>query len=67
MPRPARGRAARRVIGARSRATIVLSILLVLLGITLIVETAIVGGNVGYVLGVLLALAGGLRLYLSSR
>jgi hypothetical protein len=55
------------VIGARSRATIVLSILLVLLGITLIVETAIVGGNVGYVLGVLLALAGGLRLYLSSR
>ena len=67
MPRAARGRAARRVTGAPKRVTVGLSILLVILGSALIVETAVVGGGVGYLLGVLLALAGGLRLYLSSR
>ena len=53
--------------GAPKRVTVGLSILLVILGIALIVETAVVGGGVGYLLGVLLALAGGLRLYLSMR
>lgn len=52
---------------ARRRATIFLSVVLVVLGIVLIVETAVVGGNLGYLLGVLFVLAGGLRLYLSSR
>jgi hypothetical protein len=55
------------VTSARTRATVILSAVLVLLGITLIVETALVNGGLGYLLGVLLALAGGLRLYLSSR
>jgi hypothetical protein len=67
VPRAARGWAARRVTGAPKRVTVVLSILLLILGIALIVETAIVGGGVGYLLGMLLALAAGLRLYLSSR
>ena len=51
----------------RTRATVVLSTLLVLLGVVLIVETALVGGALGYLLGALFVLAGGLRLYLSSR
>jgi hypothetical protein len=48
----------------------VLSALLVLLGVAVFVRTAIAGGGVlalGYVVGVLLVLAGGLRLYLSAR
>jgi hypothetical protein len=55
------------VTGTRARATVVLSAVLVLLGVVLIVETAIVGGGFGYLLGALFVLAGGLRLYLSSR
>lgn len=66
MPRPARGRPQGRV-NARTRATIFLSGALVVLGVAVIVETAVVGGGVGYVLGVLFALGGGLRLYLSTR
>ena len=53
--------------GAPTRVTIVFSGVMVVLGIVLVVETALVGGGVGYLLGVLLVLAGGLRLYLSSR
>jgi hypothetical protein len=52
---------------ARTRATLVLSGLLVTLGLALIVETAVLGGGLGLILGVLFVLAGGLRLYLSSR
>jgi fucose permease len=55
------------VTGTRARATVVLSAVLVLLGVVLVVETAIVGGVFGYLLGALFVLAGGLRLYLSSR
>jgi hypothetical protein len=55
------------VSDARGRATIALSVVLVVLGIVLIVETTVVGGNLGYLLGVLFVLAGVLRLYLSSR
>jgi hypothetical protein len=54
-------------VNARTRATIFLSGALVVLGVAVIVETAVVGGGVGYVLGVLFALGGGLRLYLSTR
>lgn len=52
---------------ARTRATRFLSVALTGLGIALIVETAVIGGGIGYLLGVLLALAGALRLYLSRR
>ena len=52
---------------ARTRATLLLSGLLVALGLVLIVETAVLGGGLGLLLGVLFVLAGGLRLYLSSR
>jgi hypothetical protein len=48
----------------------ILSAVLVVLGVAVFVRTAIAGGGVlalGYVLGVLLVLAGALRLYVSSR
>jgi hypothetical protein len=54
-------------VSARARATALFSAALIVLGLAVIVETAVVGGGIGYVLGVLLALAGGLRLYLSTR
>jgi hypothetical protein len=40
------------------------SALLVAIGLVLVIETALVGGELGYVLGTLFVLAGGLRLYL---
>jgi hypothetical protein len=49
------------------RATVVLSALLALLGLALVVETAVLGGGIGYVLGGVLLLAGLGRLYLSLR
>jgi hypothetical protein len=52
---------------ARSASTLALSALLVALGVVILVETAIVGGSLGYVLGGLLTLAGGLRIYLVRR
>jgi uncharacterized membrane protein HdeD (DUF308 family) len=67
VPRAARRGAARGVSDARGRVTILLSGVLVVLGIVLIAETAVVGGNLGYLLGALFVLAGALRLYLSSR
>ncbi|HEY3069276.1 MAG TPA: hypothetical protein VGJ34_03085 [Gaiellaceae bacterium] len=51
----------------RTRATRALSLVLAGLGVALIVETALIGGGIGYLLGALLALAGVLRLYLSLR
>jgi hypothetical protein len=51
----------------RLRTTIALSALMVVLGIVLVVETALVGGGIGYVLGALLVLAGVGRLYVSRR
>lgn len=53
--------------GLHARTTTVLSGLLVLLGLVLVVETALAGGGVGYLLGAMLALAGALRLFLSRR
>jgi hypothetical protein len=52
---------------APRRATIVISGVLVILGVAILVETAIVGGGIGYPLGALFASAGALRLYLSGR
>jgi hypothetical protein len=51
----------------RARATLVFSALLLVLGLALILETALLGGGIGLLLGALFVLAGGLRLYLSSR
>jgi hypothetical protein len=51
----------------RVRVTRFLSGALVLLGLVLIVETAVLGGGIGLLLGALFLLAGGLRLYLSFR
>ena len=51
----------------RAHATFFFSAVLLLLGLALIVETAVLGGGLGLLLGVLFVLAGGLRLYLSSR
>jgi hypothetical protein len=48
-------------------ATLVLSGLIALLGLVLIVETAIVDGTLGFLLGTLLLAAGGLRLVLVLR
>jgi hypothetical protein len=54
--------------GLRNRATAAVSALIVVLGLILLAETAIVGGGVaGYALAVLFILAGVGRLYLSIR
>jgi hypothetical protein len=55
------------VIRLRSGATILLSSLLVVLGFVLVVETALAGGGIGYLLGALLALVGGVRVYLTVK
>jgi hypothetical protein len=51
----------------RASATALLSTVLLVLGTVVVIETAFVGGGVGYFLGAILFLAGGLRLYLSFR
>jgi hypothetical protein len=51
----------------RLKFTIGLSVLMVVLGIVLLVETAVLGGGIGYVFGGLLVLAGAGRLYVSCR
>jgi uncharacterized membrane protein HdeD (DUF308 family) len=51
----------------RTRATLALSAVLVVLGVVLLAETALVGGTIGYVLGVLFVAAGIGRFYLASR
>jgi fucose permease len=54
-------------VSTRRRVTIALSVTLVALGVALIVETALLEGGIGFVLGALFVLAGGGRLYLSLR
>lgn len=49
------------------RTTVVLSLVLVALGLALLVETALLGGGIGYALGAVFLLAGAGRLYLSRR
>jgi hypothetical protein len=51
----------------RLRVTVVLSVLTVVLGVALLVETAVLGGGVGYLLGGMLVVAGAGRLYVSLR
>ena len=46
------------------RATAGLSLLLLALGLAILVETAVLGGELGYVIGALFVLAGGGRLAL---
>ena len=50
-----------------ARATIVFSSVLVVLGLLLVVETALAGGGLGYVLGAAIASVGALRVYLVTR
>ena len=51
----------------RRQATAAVSLLIVVLGVVLLAETAVEGGSLGYPLGVLFVLAGLGRLYLSRR
>ncbi len=51
----------------RARASAIVSVAVVCLGLTLVVETAVVHGRAGYLLGAAIALAGAGRLYLSLR
>jgi hypothetical protein len=51
----------------RAGATAFLSLLLVVLGVVILVQTARAGGQIGYVLGVLFVLAGGGRAWLATR
>jgi hypothetical protein len=53
--------------GLRLRLTLVLSAVMVVLGLVLLVETAVIGGGIGYLFGGLLVLAGVGRLYVSRR
>jgi hypothetical protein len=52
---------------SRRRTTAGLSLLVALLGVVLMIETALLGGQTGFVVGALFTLAGALRLYLSLR
>lgn len=52
---------------APAAATLILSGVLVALGVALIVETVVVGGRLGYLLGALFLLAGSLRIYLTTK
>jgi len=47
--------------------TLVLSVALLVVGLVLVVETAVLGGGIGFLLGALFLVAGILRLYLSRR
>ena len=51
----------------RLKLTVVLSALMVVLGVVLLVETAVLGGGMGYAFGALLVLAGAGRPYVSLR
>jgi uncharacterized membrane protein HdeD (DUF308 family) len=51
----------------RRRTTIALSILIVVLGVVVLAETALGGGGIGYLFGALLVLAGAGRLYVSRK
>ena len=53
--------------GLDPRITLVLSAVVVVLGVAIVVETALAGGGIGYLLGALLALAGALRHVLARR
>jgi len=48
-------------------ATVLLSSVLVVLGAALLVQTARLGGGIGYFIGALILVAGAVRLYVSTR
>ncbi|MEX2422232.1 MAG: hypothetical protein WD670_10500 [Actinomycetota bacterium] len=50
---------------ARKRATAAVSVLLVALGLAVLIETIVVGGELGFLLGALLLAAGFLRIVLA--
>ena len=52
---------------AYGAATVVLAVVFVGIGVALIIETAVAGGGVGYLLGILFVAAGSGRLYLLYR
>jgi hypothetical protein len=52
---------------ARLKVTVVLSAVMVVLGVALLIETVVLGGGIGYVLGGMLVVAGAGRLYVSLR
>jgi hypothetical protein len=54
-------------VRAYRRATVLLAVVFVGIGVALLVETAVVGGGLGYVIGVLFVAAGVGRLYLLTR
>ena len=51
----------------RKRVTQILSAVLIVLGIVILVQTALQGGGIGYLLGVLFVGAGALRIWLLGR
>ena len=53
--------------GFRAASTLVFAVVFVGIGLALIVETAILGGGIGYVLGVLFVAAGAGRFYVTWR
>jgi uncharacterized membrane protein HdeD (DUF308 family) len=55
------------VTGLHPRVTLLLSGLIVVLGVILVIETALAGGGLGYLFGTMLALAGAFRIYLTRR
>lgn len=50
-----------------ARATVVLSLLLIGLGLALVVRTAMLGGGIGILYGVIILVAGAIRLYYARR
>jgi len=50
-----------------TRATVVLSLVLVGLGAALVVRTALLGGGIGILYGLLILVAGGVRLHYARR
>ena len=53
--------------GFRAASTLVFAVVFVGIGLALIVETAILGGGIGYVLGALFVAAGAGRFYVTWR
>ena len=53
--------------GFRAASTLVFALVFVGIGVALIVETAILGGGVGYVIGLLFLAAGAGRFYVTWR
>jgi hypothetical protein len=52
-------------VSFRAASTLVFAVVFVGIGIALIVETAIVGGGIGYLIGLLFAAAGAGRFYVT--